>query len=100
MVEAARVINENMPIQHLEALLVIAQHPDCDTREVQKRLGTTPASASRNVNALLSGMTRMGKPGYGLVEQKPNPLDGRSKTNRLSTKGQGFIQKLIDILDD
>lgn len=94
VVEFLRIIDNDMPIQTAATFLIIAQHEGLSAVEIKERLGMASSTASRNI-AALSERHRLGKPGYGLVLQREDPLDRRRKTHHLTPKGRRLLGQLI-----
>ena len=66
---------------------------DIGQRELAKKIGISPASASRNV-AVLSKWIRHDKKGHDLVVSWENPKKRVEKFVKLTSKGERFMQEL------
>jgi len=85
-----------LPFHHAQVFLFIAQQDSCTYREIEKRFVITNASASRCVNAL-SEHAKHKKKALGLVEVFIDPAEGRRYRVRLTKKGQGIKQQILNL---
>jgi DNA-binding MarR family transcriptional regulator len=89
-----REIDEQMPPQMAQCLLVVAQSPGLTYQEISKRTGLALSSVSRNIMAL-GEWNRRGEPGYGLVEAIDDLRERRRKIAFLTIKGRNLVKKLM-----
>jgi len=87
-----------MPIQTAHCLLIVARNPGKSQQFIQQELGLSQSSTSRAVQAL-SKWSRLGKPGYDLVEQVEDPMDTRKKIVFLTPKGKALIGRALGLLE-
>ena len=99
IIEEFRKLDENMPIQQAAVFLTIAMHDDLSQKEVAEMAGLGQGSTSRNVSAFLK-LNRFKKPGFDLIENKPDPSELRVKRHRLNKKGERIAQTIADIMGD
>jgi DNA-binding MarR family transcriptional regulator len=96
-----RLLNNEMPIQTLSVLILIANNDKKNKRTtmsyIAKELGFQNATITRNVSNL-SDWTYQKKKGLGLVQMEYDPMDQRIKILSLTKKGQVFIDSLKEIL--
>ena len=85
-----------LPFHHAQVFLFIAQQESCTYREIEQRFAITNASASRCVNAL-SNYAKHKKKALGLVEVFIDPAEGRRYRVRLTKKGQGIKQQILNL---
>lgn len=94
-IEDFRGIDPEMPAQGVALFLYSAIYPGCTMTDLQKSLGMTQSSCSRNVSAL-SDWHRLDKPGHGLLAATPDPMERRRKIVRLTEKGEQLAIALTD----
>jgi DNA-binding MarR family transcriptional regulator len=101
IVEEFRKVDPTMPIQTKAAFLFIAQNPGCSTNEVGQHLGLSPASASRNVSALLKDRVSHGEivKGYALAEQHVDPHNRRRRIITLTRPGKELVSRVLKSLE-
>lgn len=85
-----------LPFHHAQVFLFIAQRESCTYREIEQRFAISNASASRVVNAL-STFAKHKKSSLGLVEVFIDPAEGRRYRVRLTKKGLGVKQQIINL---
>lgn len=85
-----------LPFHHAQVFLFIAQRESCTYREIELRFAITNPSASRCVNAL-SEHAKHKKKSLGLVEVFIDPAEGRRFRVRLTKKGQGIKQQILNL---
>ena len=96
-IQYLRKLSDDLPMQTAHVLFIIANEPGITTRTLMKRSKLSQASCSRNVTRL-SHTDRHGRPGFGLVEARPDPKDPRRHLMYLTAKGQEFVAVAADIL--
>ncbi|OEC39914.1 MarR family transcriptional regulator [Pseudomonas sp. 1D4] len=94
-IEEFRAVDPEMPSQSAALFLYSAIYPGCTMTDLQKSLGMTQASCSRNVSAL-SEWHRLEKPGLGLIVASPDPMERRRKIVQLTEKGQQLAVSLTE----
>lgn len=95
-----RDLDPEIQAQTVLTYLLVAAAPDKEPpsmKELERRLGISSSSVSRNV-AALSEMHRLGKPGHDLVEAYEDPMDRRNKLVRLTPKGRTLALRLADLM--
>ena len=93
-VELFRVLDREIPAQVISAFLYVASHNPCHKQSLEQDLGFTTASASRNTD-WLSTVTRLKKPGLGLIHKYRDPSNNRRVLLSLTEKGEELAQKLL-----
>jgi len=80
---------ENVPVSPAQMALLdfVAVYPGCGVQDIAKGLGLTPPTVSVGVRKLEES---------GLVERKPNPIDGRSLQFFLTRRGQLLQRQIQD----
>lgn len=94
-IEEFRGVDPEMPAQGAALFLYSAIYPGCTMTDLQKSLGMTQSSCSRNVSAL-SEWHRLEKPGHGLLAATPDPMERRRKIVRLTEKGEQLAVSLTE----
>ncbi len=88
-----------VPGQLVSVFCYIASHNPCNLQSIEKELGLSPNSTSRNTD-WLSTHHRLGKPGMGLIYKKRDPFNGRRRIVELTDKGYEMIEQIKEILND
>lgn len=96
-IEDFRAVDPEIPAQGVALFLYSAIYPGCTMTDLQKHLGMTQSSCSRNVSAL-SEWHRLEKPGLGLVAATPDPMERRRKIVRLTEKGEQLAASLTEAI--
>ena len=94
-IEEFRGVDPEMPAQGVALFLYSAIYPGCTMTDLQKNLGMTQSSCSRNVSAL-SEWHRLEKPGLGLIAATTSPMERRRKIVRLTEKGEQLAVSLTE----
>lgn len=97
--ELFRVKDVEVPGQLVSVFCYIASHNPCNLQAIEKELGLSPNSTSRNTD-WLSTHHRLGKPGMGLIYKKRDPFNGRRRIVELTDKGYEMIDQIKEILND
>lgn len=97
--ELFRVKDVEVPGQLVSVFCYIASHNPCNLQAIEKELGLSPNSTSRNTD-WLSTHHRLGKPGMGLIYKKRDPFNGRRRIVELTDKGYEMIEQIKEILND
>ncbi|MGV8830389.1 MAG: hypothetical protein ACOH2N_00305 [Devosia sp.] len=88
-------LDTEMQLPMVAMLVIVAQRPGVYQRDMDGLVGVSQSSVSRNVHNL-SRYRRDGSPGFGLVEQRPDPKDVRSQRLFLTVAGVAFLARLVD----
>lgn len=100
-IELTRSIDQDMPIQYLSALLLIALKESIEAPleilDLSKILNITEASASRAAS-YLSEVGYRGKKGLGFIRKEEDVMDRRRKKLKLTLTGRGFLYALNDAI--
>lgn len=83
----------DVPLQALSVYLVVAERGEIPHLHLQKIVGISQASISRNL-MLLSRVDRRGNEGLDLVESYTDPQEHRRKLAKLTKKGEELIKEL------
>lgn len=94
-IEEVRGVDPEMQAQGIALFLYSAIYPGCTMTDLQKNLGMSQSSCSRNVSAL-SEWHRFEKPGLGLIVATPDPMERRRKIVRLTEKGEQLAVSLTE----
>jgi DNA-binding MarR family transcriptional regulator len=94
VLEIIRNIDAELPIQTVNAFLLIANEPGITAKQIAARLRTTGASATRNVQRLSKRNAKDNPKGLNLVTAKVNTKDSRQKLLSLSPRGQKVLTDL------
>ena len=94
-IEEFRGVDPEMQAQGVALFLYSAIYPGCTMTDLQRNLGMTQASCSRNVSAF-SEWHRLDKPGHGLLAATPDPMERRRKIVQLTEKGQQLAVSLTE----
>jgi DNA-binding MarR family transcriptional regulator len=97
--ELFRAKDVEVPGQLVSVFCYIASHNPCNLQSIEKELGLSPNSTSRNTD-WLSTHHRLGKPGMGLIYKKRDPFNGRRRIVELTDKGYEMIEQIKEILND
>ena len=97
--ELLREKDYEVPGQLVSVFYFIASHNPCHTQAIQEGLAMSPNSVSRNTD-WLSRAHRLGKPGLGLIDKKVDPADTRMRICSLTPKGENFVKRIKDILNE
>ena len=89
--------NPELPLQTIQAFLIIAQKQgQCTVQDLERGLGMSNASASRNASYLAVGIPKKHR-GYRLVALKEGYPDRRYKTIELTNKGKELVSNIEGI---
>ncbi len=86
-----------MPVQHLEVFLYIADHEGTSNTDIAAALGVDEQTCSRRVLYLTERSYNKGK-GLGLVKQTIDPMELRRKHLELTESGKRLRDTLKGIL--
>jgi hypothetical protein len=106
MMNALRVLREatdnpELPVQTMQFFFYVAvRYPnEVPYGEVEKILGMSQASTSRNAAYLARGIPNRGHKGYGMVEVFEDPFYTKRKLIRLTAKGLTVAQQVTSALN-
>lgn len=97
--ELFRMQDTEVPGQLVSVFCFIASHNPCNLQTIEKALGMSPNSTSRNTD-WLSSHHRLGKPGMGLIVKKRDYLNQRRRIVELTPKGHMMVNQIKEILND
>ena len=89
----------DMPVQMLETLLLIGLNPDISNKELEKMLGLSRASITRNIR-IWTSWTADREAGPALVEARPDPYEMRRNMSRLTKQGEKYVSDLAKLFND
>lgn len=95
--ELFRQIDTEVPGQLVSVFCFIASHNPCNLQAIEKGLGLSPNSTSRNTD-WLSTHHRLGKPGMKLIVKKVDPFNARRRIVELTNEGYEMVDKIKRIL--
>lgn len=91
-----RELDPEMPIQTVLTFLHVARKPGMSMTELAQAAELGQGSASRNIVAW-TDINRMKQPGYDMVRYEDDRLgDARRKVSQLTTKGRGFLTRILN----
>lgn len=85
-----------MTVTQLLTFMCIARRGRCTISDVERELGLSKASASRNV-AAWTNMTAFGKEGLGFVSKQVDPEDSRNRILTLTPEGKAFYERMREL---
>jgi DNA-binding MarR family transcriptional regulator len=89
--------NSELPLQTIQSFIIIAQKQgQCTVQDLERALGMSNASASRNASYLSVGIPKRHQ-GYRLVSLKEGYPDRRYKTIELTAKGKELVSNIEGI---
>ena len=86
-----------IPVQVIATFLYVAAHDDCNKIDMERALGLSSASGSRNTD-WLSDQHRLGKPGLGMIVKYRDRTNRRRQILQLTAKGRQMTNTLKNIL--
>jgi DNA-binding MarR family transcriptional regulator len=96
--ELFRIKDTEVPGQLVSIFCYIASRNPCNLQSIQKDLGLSANSTSRNTD-WLSTHHRLGKAGMGLVMKKVDPLNQRRRVVALTDEGHNMVSRIKEILN-
>lgn len=90
--------DKELPLNILRTFLFIAQRGACTQKELERHLGLTNSTASRNVSYWTDRRFDR-KPGLGFLMRVEDPHDRRFRTVTLTNKGREFYERLKGVGD-
>lgn len=97
--ELFRKQDVEVPGQLVSVFCYIASHNPCNLQAIERDLGLSPNSTSRNTD-WLSSHHRLGKPGMDLIRKKVDPFNARRRIVELTPKGYEMVARIKEILND
>lgn len=92
----AEEVDTELQLQTLRCLLFVASRGTCSQKDLEKSLGMTNASASRNISYWTNRRFDR-KPGMGFIDRVEDEYDRRFKSLTLTKQGKAFVNKLREI---
>jgi DNA-binding MarR family transcriptional regulator len=92
-----RILNPNMPMQYVTALIQVALKQGESVMEYARTTGVSESVMSRHL-ADLGDITRHHKEGFNLVEKSCDPMDRRTQQVKLTKKGQRVVEEMLRAL--
>jgi DNA-binding MarR family transcriptional regulator len=89
-----RKIRKTMPLQHAYSLLLVALEEGLGVQEYAQLADVAQSVMTRNLLDLGS-RNRKREPGYGLVDQRMNPMNMREHQTFLTPDGRALVKRLI-----
>jgi DNA-binding MarR family transcriptional regulator len=87
-------LRNTMPLQYVNAFLLVALDPGKNVTEYAKRAGISASLMTRHL-ADLGETNRYHEEGFGLVEQYYNVMDKRERLMRLTAKGKDKVKQIV-----
>ena len=102
LLEEIRKIHNEMPIQMALAFLHVGDQGPVTRQEVAEFLGISPTSAYRSLDALSTSKKVAGlrRAGFGLMESKPDPDEGRRQIWQLTARGVRVYRQILETMED
>lgn len=92
-VEGFASIDPEMQLNTMLTFLYIARRGVCIQQDIERELGLSNATASRNVS-YWTAQKAYNKPGVGFVERMEDPKDRRQRLLRLTKEGKAFFDRI------
>jgi len=86
-----------MPLQYVTAFMLVAVDEGLGVTEYARRADVSQSVMTRHLLDL-GASNRHHEAGYGLVQQKPDPLDRRTTRTMLTVKGRALAAKVAHAL--
>ena len=96
-VEPFRAIRKAMPLQYIQAFLLVAQEEGLGVNDYAKRAGVSMSTMSRHLLDIGERNRNMEK-GFGLVTYRPNPMELRKHEYMLTDKGRALLRQITQNL--
>lgn len=95
--DAFRQVRHDMPLQHAYTFMLVALREGCGVIEYAEQAGVAQTVMTRHL--LDIGLqNRKREPGYGLVVQRPDPMDLRKHQTFLTPKGRALLHKVLRVM--
>lgn len=88
---------KRMQVHHVSFLLAVAELGQPTYKQLEERLDTSNASVSRCVHALGNEPCVGNKMALGLLENLPDPAEGRRHIVRLTAGGHRLVDALREV---
>ena len=95
--EEIKGIAAHMPVGQIMALLLVVLHENKPMKDLAALADTNITTLSRQLIDLGARNRRM-EPGYGLIEQRQNPMNLRENRYSLTLKGNHLIKGVLKAL--
>lgn len=92
--EEIKGIAAHMPVGQIMALLLVSLHENKPMKELASLADTNISTISRQLIDLGARNRRM-EPGYGLIDQRQNPMNLRENRYTLTLKGNHLIKGIL-----
>ena len=89
-----RRVRPTMPLQHAYAFMLVAMNEGKSVAEYAQLAAMSQSVMTRNLLDL-GVRNRKKEPGYGLVEQRMDPMDMRRHFTYLTHEGRALIKRLV-----
>jgi DNA-binding MarR family transcriptional regulator len=87
-------LSPTMPMQYVTAFLLVALKEGQTVGELATRAGITPSLMTRHL-ADLGQNNRYHEKGYDLIVKTDDPMDRRTRRQRLTDKGQRVVGQIL-----
>ena len=94
----AQEVSPEVQLSTLRAFIFVATRGKCTQKDVELHLGTTGASASRNISYWTERRFDR-EPGMGFIRREEDEFDRRIKSLTLTKSGLAFYSKLKEKID-
>jgi DNA-binding MarR family transcriptional regulator len=92
-----RILNPNMPMQYVTALILVALKQGESVKEYARINGVSQSLMSRHFSDL-GDINRHHEEGLKLVEKSYDPMDRRTQQVTLTKKGQRVVEEMLRAL--
>ena len=90
-----KTIRETMPLQYVQAFLLVAADENQNVTTYAMRAGTSQSLMTRHIQDL-GDINRHHEEGMGLVESYRDMMDRRNVLIRLSAEGKGVVSEMCE----
>ena len=97
ILELFQVRNEDVPVQRIEAFLLVAMRQRATRQEIADALNLSLSAAKRNLEALSTYRYKINLKtfdGLGLLREEPDPADTRRLVYSLTNKGASVADQI------
>ena len=94
LLDAFRQVRPTMPLQHAYTFLLVALNEGQGVQDYAERAGVAQTVMTRHLLDI-GQMNRRREPGYGLVQQRSDPMDLRKHQTYLTPAGRALLHRLI-----
>jgi DNA-binding MarR family transcriptional regulator len=88
-----------VPLRLIETLLVVSRQEGASMKEIAKMVDSPISTTCRDLLDL-GARNRRGQPGYGFIEQRPDPIHFRRNQYQLTPKGAFVLKRWAQIMSD